>query len=238
MKSTTSSLALQGTHLVRILSELSVADVMPSHRQFVARLGRYLSIHDSIALSGVLAAPVAADFHPEPVSSADVIELFRCTRRDVVVAIVQGFAPGARIPVPVLPETPPTDVQAAYEPWHRFYAAHQRELDASVQRLQAQVRDAVGWMSPELSRLVALDRALGGILAAPARQLMGVIPRLLRRRFEALIAEAQVAGGNPAGWHEAFCRELKGILLAEAEVRLLPIVGLIEAAETEAAENM
>lgn len=238
MTSTTSSLALQGTHLVRILSELAAADVMPSHRQFVARLGRYVSIHDSITLSGVLVAPVAADFQPEPVSAAEVSELFRRARRDLVVAIVQGFAPGARIPVPVMPEVNLSDLQAAYEPWQRFYAAHQRELDAGVQRLQAQVRDRVGWMSAELARLVALDRVMGGILAAPARQLMGVTPRLLQRRFELLYGEAQADGGDPVGWHEAFCRELQGVLLAEVEVRLLPIVGLIEAAETEAAEKM
>lgn len=233
MTSTTSSIALQGTHLVRILSELSVVDVMPSHRQFVARLGRYVSIHDSITLSGALAAPVATDFQPEQVTAAEVTALFRRARRDLVVAIMQGFAPDARIKVPVLPEFPLADMQTAYDPWGRFYAAHQRELEAGIQRLQAQVRDAVGWMSKDLARLVALDRVVGDILAAPARQLMGVTPRLLRRRFEILYDETQAAGGDPLGWHEAFCRELKGVLLAEAEVRLLPILGLIEAAETE-----
>ncbi len=237
MISTTSPLALQGTHLVRILSELAAAEVMPSHRQFVTRLGRYVSIHDSITLSSVLASPVAKDFQPEPVLAADISALFRRARRDVVVSIVQGFAPDARIPVPMIPGEPLVDLQAAYEPWHRFYAAHQRELDAAVQRLQGEVRDAVGWMSAELARLVALDRELGGILAAPARQLLGVIPRLLRRRFEVLCGETQAVGGTPTDWHDAFCRELKGVLLAEAEVRLLPIMGLIEAAETEAANK-
>jgi hypothetical protein len=51
------------------------------------------------------------------------------------------------------------------------------------------------------------------------------VPQLLADRFEAL----QQAGGH------GFVHELRELLLAELELRLLPVVGLIEAQEQQCA---
>jgi hypothetical protein len=95
-----------------------------------------------------------------------------------------------------------------------------------VHNLTARIREDVAGLSPAMARLVAVDTALGNTLAAHTRQYFAEIPALLARHFEQVRRDNP---GLPEAVLEQFCAQLRELLLAELETRLLPALGLIEA---------
>jgi hypothetical protein len=98
------------------------------------------------------------------------------------------------------------------------------------------VRESVSGFSPALAQLAALDTALGDPISAHTRRIFAVVPRLLQKRFEFLIEQyRQASAGNQREqnlWHQThaqFRSDMQGLLLAEIDTRLLPVLGLIEA---------
>ena len=72
-------------------------------------------------------------------------------------------------------------------------------------------------------------------------QLLARVPVLLQKRFDAQYsahqerlaasgqADSPAAWMHPAGWLARFCKDLQTLLLAEAELRMQPSAGLLEA---------
>ncbi len=191
-----------------------------------------IDLADSISLSTALGKLPAMAFEPGADGDGDepVRERFLSVRTSIIQSVIKSFDPGegsARIKLPPPPADAPPDAAAAYEPYLRFYRAHQREIDRRVQAVQSQVRAAAAGLAPELARLAALDAALGETLVLHTRKFFAVIPRLLGKHFEQLAGERP-----PIEWYERFCGDMRGLLLAEIETRLLPVLGLIEALNT------
>jgi hypothetical protein len=144
---------------------------------------------------------------------------------------------------------PPTDAapeaDAGFAPHQQRYLDQQRQMALRVEALRAQVRHAVAAASPRLAPLAAMDAVLEPLFRAREQQLMGTVPVLLERRFEQLRAAhaleraaAQQPGDpaawrQPGGWLHRFGQELEAALLAELEVRLQPVTGLMEALRNE-----
>ncbi|HRP95543.1 MAG TPA: DUF3348 domain-containing protein [Rhodocyclaceae bacterium] len=152
---------------------------------------------------------------------------------------------------------------ADFAPWHRHYVAHQRDMSAKIAPLRATVRAALARRSPALQRLAALDAMMDQALAARERDLLATVPALLQRHFEQLRdahraaqimlhspaepplpsmsdmpAEAHAADNpdrpmQPGGWVAEFGRQMQAVLLAELELRLQPVAGLLAALENE-----
>ncbi len=237
------SLALNGSRLVRLLSELELAKAPLSHRQFIERLGRCVSITDSITLAQALGRRVEtpaqdadACGHDAQSACEAIQRLFVQAHAAMIERIAQTFVVSGegRIRLPPLPQTP---AKLTWEPYHRFYAAHQRELESQIQRLHLQVRDQVTALTPALAQLALLDQVFGQRVAARLKKYFAVTPRLLEKRFDQLQAQAMGGADAPADyrWVEAFCLEMQQVLLAELEARLLPLLGLVEAAMPAAA---
>ena len=91
----------------------------------------------------------------------------------------------------------------------------------------------------------ALDAVLEQALATRERNLLATLPLLLAKRFGHLYKAHQEALGDrlalddpemwmrPGGWLAMYCRDMQAVLLAELEVRLQPVAGLIEALGNE-----
>ncbi len=254
MTQSSPNVSLNGSRLIRFLSDLAVSDVEVSHKQFTEKLGQLVSFSDAITLSAVHSKLSKMAFEPTEASSESVRAEFLRVREVLVKSIIMSFTFSTRpstIPLPVPKADTPRDKAMAYEPYQRFYARHQREIDFKVQSLQLYVRDGVSGLSLELAQLVALDTALGDVLAVHTRRLFAVIPKLLSKRFEYLRKEYQQVLTNPAGddksdvddllvdnqaewvkpggWLHTFYQEMQGLLLAELDVRLQPVLGLVEA---------
>lgn len=244
------NVSLNGSRLIRFLSDLAVSDVEVSHKQFTEKLGQFVNFSDAITLSAVHSKLSKMAFEPTEVSSENVRNEFLRVREVLVKSIIKSFTPSkgpSGISLPIPKADCPQDKAMSYEPYQRFYARHQREMDFKVQSLQLYVRDGVSGLSLELAQLAELDAALGDVLALHTRRLFAVIPKLLSKRFEHLRNEHQQALANvadnensvtddshaewvkPGGWLHNFYQEMQGLLLAELDVRLQPILGLVEA---------
>jgi len=135
-----------------------------------------------------------------------------------------------------------------YGRYQLFYVSRQKEIAVKLGKLRASTRAAVSSRSSRLAQLVVLDAALDEALSAPTQKLFAEIPRLLERRFQYLYLQHQqvVASqdgehgegdwrlwSQAGGWLEQFTGEMQGLLLAELEVRIQPVLGLIEALKEE-----
>ncbi|HEY3355696.1 MAG TPA: DUF3348 family protein [Polyangia bacterium] len=204
--------------LVRVLTDLAVADVPAARCSPAERLGEWLGFTDALALAAALDAGVAEAPQGERAAAAPegaaLGAAFARVRRALAASIT---ADGALEPA------------ADFAPYQAHYRAQQRAMSGRIGQLRATVRSALARRSPALRRLAALDAVLDGALAARERALLARVPGLLARRF-AHLCQAHEA---PGAWRAAFRGEVQAVLLAELELRLQPVAGLIAALDNE-----
>ncbi|SHH20295.1 Protein of unknown function [Massilia sp. CF038] len=197
---------------------------------------------DAIALSSVLDSGVAKIAPQNPAQRAAAAALhateFERIQAFMLSSIKKSCAAkgGSHIKLPL-----PLDAEVSYLPYKQFYEAHQRDMELSVEPLRVNLRAALAKASPELRKLAELDVVMGKILRERESRLLSRVPVLLKKRFDALYAAhleqltAQGQDDNPAAWMQAggwlarFCQSLQTLLLAEADLRLQPSAGLLEA---------
>lgn len=218
--------ALNASRLVRVVAELSLPGKPLSHERFIERLGRFLNMADSIHLADALrtretreVSGIAGDF-------AGIVERFLAARGERVAEILDSFC-GDQPRIP-LPQSEPDQSVIGAEAARRFYIAHQRRFELLLKPLHQQVRDGVAGLSPALARLAELDAMMEQTVTAQARRQLMQLPGIVGER---LANAAPSANGDAL---EQFYREVERLLLAELDVRLLPTLGLIEAAQGRA----
>lgn len=246
------------SRLVRALAGQAVEDVPESKQSFADRLGQWLDFNGALSLYSVLNAGTEGAVQGPSVAltAAAAREEFARVRGGLVDSIAADGAlkPGkARIALPVPAPQAANESAADFAPYHRYYLAHQRDMNASIGPLRAHVRAALAAHSPALKRLAALDGVMEQALEARERKLLATVPGRLAKRFEQLLGAHRAAQADtqadprtstqaadepdrwmqPGGWLAGFCAEMQAVLLAELEVRLQPIAGLIEALDNE-----
>lgn len=234
--------------LIRCLADLSIVEAVEPGNAFAEKLGLWIHFTDAITLSAVHNDSIASTPKMQPEAQCAVpvavgIEFDR-TQAALMNSIMKSCSPNSgktHITLPAPKLELPMDLAAAYAPYRRFYDAHQRDMELSIQPLRINVREALAKASPRLKKLADLDAALERILRDRESKLLSKVPVLLKKRFEQLfkahqqmLVDTQQAD-NPAGWMQAgawlarFCNDMQTLLLAELELRLQPTVGLIEA---------
>lgn len=238
---------------IRLLADFAAADSADSRQSFADRLGQWLDYKDAIALFSVLHGNPASAAPPQATGAGEAVQKeFVRVRAALVDSIVADgvLNPGkVRIKLPAPAWHPSDDGAADFAPYQRYYLAHQRDMNASIGPLRASVRAALATSSPALRRLAALDAALDQALGARERSLLATVPQLLARRFEQLHRAHTLARGDgqapddpaqwmqPGGWLAAFCKDMQAVLLAELDLRLEPVAGLMEALGNEVNSN-
>lgn len=234
--------------LIRCLADLSLADAVDPGNTFAEKLGLWIHFTDAITLSavhsdGIASQPGTGAGTQTTAHTAAVVE-FERIQALLMDSIMKScsFKPAkTHIKLPPPPLELPLDLATVYPPYRRFYEAHQRDMELSIQPLRVNVREALAKASPKLRKLAELDAMFEKILRERESKLLAKVPVLLKKRFEQLFKEHQqkLAGpgqaDNPPGWTQAggwlarFCSDMQMLLLAEAELRLQPVMGLIEA---------
>lgn len=185
---------------------------------FAEGLAHWLGWTDAIALSGALHAPLTATpgaghavtSHPGRSDSAEAAaaaferEFFR-VRTSLARAIAD-------------PNEPPA-AEAEFAPYRRHCIALQQAMEAGIGLLRTQARAALARQSPAMGRLAAIDAVMEDVLGPHEHKLLARMPTLLARHFERL---------GKAG-HETFRQDMQQLLLAELELRLQPVQGLLDA---------
>ncbi len=230
MTQTVSHSSQNHSRLIRFLSELDVVDIAVAQRDFAERLGLLLNFSDSIQLSDALKLPaISPDQAEQPAPHAVRSEFLR-VRGKLVAAIIESCsmqASNAKIRWPA--PTEETPVAVSFEAFLRFYVAHQREMDLGVRSLRSSVRENMSNLTLELQHLVTLDIVLEDTLWDHSRRILAVIPRFLEKRFTAL----QQTSAPVEEWMQRFRTDVQGLLLAELELRLQPVLGLVETLDNE-----
>lgn len=237
------------SRLVQGLSDLTGLRTAASGASIADQLGRLIDLSDSIALARAFDALQRLPFRAGS-GDTDLRDDLLQSRADMVTFIVRSFTE-ARDSVPFSLPLPEAETLATdgsgFAPYQRFYALHQSEMEHRIVQLRQRVRQTLGGRSAELARLAALDKALDATLAAHGRKQLAAVPRLLGARFQQLrqqhLAERAKAADSAAdapdlwlqagGWLARFRRDLLELLLAELETRLQPVLGLIEALDTQ-----
>ena len=238
--------------LLRLLSEQHPQVPEPKY-DFGERLGRWLDLADAMTLFSVLGSG-AGERTPLPraeSTDSDLPARLQRVRRALSEAIENdgvfrtdpnGSAP--RIPFP-LPQSRASaasaDTPPDFTPYHRYYLAHQREMTTAITALRTQARQALAALSPAGRQLAGLDAAFEKALAARESTLLANVPILFSKCFEQRYAEhrAALVGENdpatwalPGSWLAAFCNDAKRLLLAELDLRLKLVSGLVAALTT------
>ncbi len=233
--------SFDSSRLIRALSDLVSTDAAPPRQSFADRLGQWLDFADAIALFSALNGSTDAAGGPATAEHPTLGGEFARVRGGLLDSInTDGLlTPGkARIRLPAPAWHASTPGAADYLPYHRYYLAHQRDMGAAIAPLRASVRAGLAQRAPALRQLAALDGVLDQALAPRERSLLATVPQLLGRHFEQLHQAHRSALPTPddparwlqpGAWLHTFCQDMRAVLLAELELRLQPVAGLLDA---------
>lgn len=239
-----SQASMNSSRLVRLLAELSLTDGKGNQQNFGERLGNLIDFSNSIILSAAHGELKGIDFEKRTHSAEKAKQEFLKVRSTLVETIVKSTTLGSednRIKLPSAGSKTAQELKE-YESFKRFYIAHQRAIDFKLEYLRLMLRDEVSGCSPKLAQLALLDTALDDTLMNHTRRFFSALPHLLEKRFTYLRDQyftEQANSQQPQDWYlegawlHGFAKELQSLLLAELEVRLQPVLGLLEALNQE-----
>lgn len=240
-----------GSPLVRLLARLTEADVPDAKPAFAERLSQWLSWTDAISLSAALNGP-AATAQPVARAGASTEEGEFARMRSALVNAVtedststpdQGWS-SRRSPAR---DTPPADTTISFTPHRSRYFAKQQAMELGIGPLRARLRAALTARSSALAQLAAVDAVMEQVLGEQERSLLSTVPVLLEKHFERLRqahlatlaaiepdndAQTPDEAATAAPWLAEFRRDMQSVLLAELDLRLQPVEGLLEALRT------
>ena len=185
----------------------------------VQALGRWLHWTDAIALSEALDHRVAAATRAAPARTLPA-EVAR-RRAELAATLVDDAELRAEL------ARAASAPEAALAACRRHHAERQRGLDAGVAALRAQLRTALAARGGDWARLAAVDQVLAEALGRRERVLLAAVPS----RLAAQLQRRQQAAdpGAPQALAAAMCADLQQLLLAELDLRLQPVLGLLAA---------
>lgn len=205
------------------------------------QLGDWLDFRHAIALQGFMGTLTASEHAPSaPLARVDarvLRERFAQVRQTLEDAIREDRAPAAGLPLitppPLQPQTP-MEGQNALDPWRRFVLGHQRQMDHLSRSLRVQLRGMLETGNTAQQQLARLDKLFENALLERETRLFGQLAARYEPRLTALLkAECAQATGrateptSPA--RVDLLQDIRQALLAELDVRLQPLLGLIDA---------
>ncbi|MFM0040844.1 DUF3348 domain-containing protein [Paraburkholderia sediminicola] len=242
--------AFSGPALIRLLARLTDVDVPESSQSLSDRLSQWLGWTDAIALSSALNNnPPAVAAGARAFGDAEESEYARA-RASLASAIVGDsvFAAARRrgSAAPALPHGAPAEAPVDYAVFRQRYLSMQQSMETGVGNLRGRLRAMLATRTPAMARLAVVDAVMERALSERERSLLAAVPGLLAGHFERLRqaehqtlpdAEApedaaMAAPATPGAWLDAFRKDMQSVLLAELDVRLQPVEGLLAALRT------
>jgi len=205
--------------LVRQLAGRQAAPAEVPRQDLAERLGQWFNVADAIALSSLHQAmpAVARARRPAvPAAARSVqaeLQRVRATLSQTITS--PPLEPG---------DEGTDDTDAGFAPHHQRCLEQQRRMDMSIEALRGHVRKTLSLTSARLAQLAALDAVLEPMLAGREQRLLATVPSFLRQ-------------SHPGGWQPLFEHELQQTLLAELDLRLQPVAGMVEALSQEVKQH-
>ncbi|MFM0360058.1 DUF3348 domain-containing protein [Paraburkholderia sediminicola] len=235
--------AFSGPALIRILARLTDVDVPESSQSLSDRLSQWLGWTDAIALSSALSNnPPAVAAGARAFSDAEESECAR-VRASLADAIVGDSVFAVARPAQALSQGAPADAPVDYAVFRQRYLSMQQSMETGIGTLRARLRAMLAARTPAMARLAVVDAVMERALSERERSLLAAVPGLLKGHFERLrqteqqtLADAEASGdaatAPPGAWLNTFRKDMQSVLLAELDVRLQPVEGLLAALRT------
>ena len=213
--------------LVSLLASWVPVDTKASRQDTAERLGMWLNVADAMTLH--------AAHHSFRISAASTPALTGVQLDDACQQVHVALA--ATLMSMPLPEGAAAP-DASFAHYHQRYLDLQRHMALRIEALREQVRQVLTQASPKLAQLAALDVVMDQALGAREHKLLASVPALLELRF-AQLCQPPSSEENPspvgvaALGPGAFVHDMRAVLLAELDVRMQPVQGLVEAFNSE-----
>jgi hypothetical protein len=207
-----------------LLGEWAPVDAHASGMDFAERLSLWLNAFDAIGLQAAHQS-IKAIKTTVPTKTSEA----RSTRPQAIADEVQRVRTALvnAIERNSLASDKVQQADAGYSAFRQRHLELQRRMEQTIDPLRDHVRQTLCRISPKLRQLAALDAVLEQLLAPRAQVLLPEMAALMERRFD------QLARSNADGWLETFGKDWRLALLAELDLRLEPVAGLIEALNNE-----
>jgi hypothetical protein len=217
---------VRGPTFIRLLARLTEIDVPPPQPSLSDRLSDWIDWTRVVALSRVLdGKPPAAGSGPAFDDAEEAA--YAATRTSLSNAIA------ACLELPASTQADVEPAQADYAVFQQHYLAMQRAMLTATGRLRGRLRDLLVGLSADSARLAELDALMEAVLSPREQALLAAVPTLLGTHFERLRLAAQPADDAPGAaadaWLNLFRKDMQGVLLAELDVRFLPLEALLAA---------
>lgn len=235
--------SFSGPTLIRLLARLTDADIPEARQSLPDRLSLWLGWTDAIALSSVLNGTAPAV--PAGAQVSDSAEETECSRvrAELISAVTDNSALKVRQRVPLRATAtgaPKAPAIVEYSTYRRCYATLQQSMETRIASLRTRLRATLASRSPEMARLAALDAAMERALSEREYGALAGVPTLLEGHFKRLREAAGTTldddpaalhsqGAASDAWLDEFRKDMQSILLAELDIRLQPVEGLLAA---------
>jgi hypothetical protein len=193
-----------------LLARLTDITVPESRQGFADRLSQWFGWTDAISLSAALDGSAAAPGRARGRDGAEQREV-----DGVRAALAKAIAERGAF-------------ASDFASHRRRYLARQQAMETAIGPLRGRLRARLASAAPEMARLAAVDVVMEQVLGAQEHRLLATVPGLLEKHF-ARLRQADESDGGSGAWVDVFCRDMQGLLLAELDIRLQPIEGLLDA---------
>lgn len=236
-----------GSAFIRLLATMTDAQAPASPDDFAQRLTQWFDWTHTLSLSTALSeGPVSAASAASPAITTALPNTTRADEQEHervkgnLVKQIAEAASGTVTPRPraavVAPTLPTLDEMLDIAGHRRRYVACQQAMDAQIGPWRRRVRATLFGRSPTLAKLATLDGLMEQVVGAQERVLLSGVPALLERRFDQLRrahderpAEPAITASDSLPWVDRFRHDMNALLLAELELRLQPVEGLLDA---------
>jgi len=190
---------------------------------FAGRLSRLFGLGDTMTLDAAIGYRAKQPGTPQGAMVERLTEELATARRALVQRI-RGFGADLEFDGEPEPET-------ALIAWLTL----QRKVAANSRQLRDKVRKSMKDQGPKLAHLAELDAVFDQTMAGYTARCFSHIPKVLEQRFEhrSTTPEQSPTPATTADWFHRYCEEAQSLLLAELDVRLEPVLGLLEACHKE-----
>ena len=226
---------LTGSAFIRTLASLNDVPAPAAPDAFAQRLAQWFDWTHAFSLSAALGEAGAHSdvpgFGGQGALNADEREFarVRATLAKTIADAPNGGAETRRVNRPLAAALAPAETPVDFATYRQRYTACQLAMETQIVPLRRRLRSSLADRSGALAKLAELDIVMEQVVGAQERTLLATVAARLEPRFDQLRGAQDDVPSQPGPWLERFRQEMRGLLLAELDLRLQPVEGLLEA---------
>jgi Protein of unknown function (DUF3348) len=229
---------LTGSTFIRTLAALDDVSAPAAPDAFAQRLAQWFDWTHAFSLSAALGdagvpadAPAVPGFGGQGALAADEREFTR-VRSALTKAIADapnGAVETRRVNRPVAGAAAAVETPVDFATYRQRYAKCQLAMETQIVPLRRRLRASLADRSAALAKLAELDIVMEQVVGAQERALLATVGARLEPLFDRLRVASSDTPSQPGPWLDKFRGEMRKLLLAELDLRLQPVEGLLEA---------